>query len=77
MKVALLLGTLIGLLTVADVVFGTQAPAPRPHTSLGNVTLNRTLLADGQTLKPGTYEVRVTSDSPKPAPANRLTRRAM
>jgi hypothetical protein len=35
-------------------------------TSLGTVTLNRRVLADGQALAPGTYQVRLTADAPKP-----------
>ena len=33
---------------------------------LGSVTLTRKVLADGQPLAPGTYQVRLSSDQPKP-----------
>jgi hypothetical protein len=36
-------------------------------TSLGSVTLNKKVMADGQPLAPGTYQVRLTADMPKPA----------
>ena len=35
-------------------------------TALGNVTLNKAVMADGQRLTPGTYQVRLTNDQPKP-----------
>lgn len=34
--------------------------------SLGSVTLNRRVMADGKRLDPGTYQVRLTNESPKP-----------
>jgi hypothetical protein len=36
-------------------------------TSLGSVTLNRGVMADGKPLAAGTYQVRLTTDTPKPA----------
>jgi len=35
-------------------------------SSLGSVTLSKKVMADGQALAPGTYQVRLTSDTPKP-----------
>lgn len=35
-------------------------------TSLGTVTLSKKVMADGQPLAAGTYQVRLTNDSPKP-----------
>jgi hypothetical protein len=40
---------------------------PTAGTSLGNVTLPRRVLADGQPLAAGTYQVRVSSEMPTPA----------
>ena len=37
------------------------------NTALGSVTLNRRVTADGQPLAAGTYQVRLTTDEPKPA----------
>ena len=37
------------------------------NTSLGSVTLSRGVTADGQPLAAGTYQVRLSSDMPKPA----------
>jgi len=34
--------------------------------NLGSVTLTKKVMADGQPLAPGTYQVRLTSDMPKP-----------
>jgi hypothetical protein len=42
------------------------ASAQTANTALGTVTLNRAVMADGQRLTPGTYQVRLTNDSPKP-----------
>jgi hypothetical protein len=36
------------------------------NASLGTVTLNRRVMANGEPLAPGTYQVRLTTDSPKP-----------
>jgi hypothetical protein len=36
-------------------------------TALGSVTLTRGVMADGQRLDAGTYQVRLTNESPKPA----------
>jgi hypothetical protein len=36
-------------------------------TSLGSVTLKQKVTADGQPLAPGTYQVRLSADEPKPA----------
>lgn len=35
--------------------------------SLGSITLNRTVMADGKKLDAGTYQVRLTDEKPKPA----------
>lgn len=36
------------------------------NTSLGSVTLGKKVMADGKPLAPGTYQVRLTNDAPKP-----------
>jgi hypothetical protein len=43
-----------------------QTSAPKPGASLGSVTLRTPVMADGQRLAAGTYQVRLTSDAPKP-----------
>jgi hypothetical protein len=43
-----------------------QTP-PTAGSSLGNITLPRPVLADGQPLAAGTYQVRLSSDAPTPA----------
>src|SRR5262245_21210980 len=42
------------------------AQAAGAGTSLGSVTLGRNVMADGKPLAAGTYQVRLTTDSPKP-----------
>jgi hypothetical protein len=37
------------------------------NTSLGTVHIAKKVMADGKPLAPGTYQVRLTSDAPKPA----------
>jgi hypothetical protein len=44
-----------------------QGATAKGGTSLGTVTLNRKLTADGQALTAGTYQVRLTDDHPSPA----------
>jgi hypothetical protein len=41
--------------------------ASKPGTSLGSVTINHKVSADGKPLPTGTYQVRLTADEPKPA----------
>jgi hypothetical protein len=41
--------------------------AQSPATSLGSVTLNKKVMADGQPLPAGTYTVRLTGEHAKPA----------
>ena len=61
MKHALLVGTLVAALGVPAALLAQTA-----GTSLGSVPLNKKVMADGQPLAPGTYQVRLTSDIPKP-----------
>lgn len=44
------------------------AQAPAAGASLGSVTLNNKVMADGKPLAAGTYQVRLTGDGPKPGP---------
>ena len=62
MKHILLVGALVGLLGVG----GASAQTAKA-TSLGTVRLTMAVLADGQPLPAGTYQVRVSDDAVKPA----------
>lgn len=62
---AVLVGTLIAALGVPAVSVWAQT-TPAAGTSLGSVTLGRRVMADGQPLAAGTYQVRLSADSPKP-----------
>jgi hypothetical protein len=66
MKHAVLVGTLIGALVVPVISVSAQFAPPAAGASLGTVTLNRRVMADGKPLAPGTYQVRVTGETPKP-----------
>ena len=62
MKQALMAGALVAALGL-PVALSAQTAG----TSLGSVTLNKKVMADGQPLAPGTYQVRLTGDIAKPA----------
>jgi hypothetical protein len=62
MKQALMAGALVAALGLPAALSAQTA-----GTSLGSVTLNKKVMADGQPLAPGTYQVRLTADIPKPA----------
>ena len=66
MKHAVLVGTLIAALGVPLVSVSAQLAPPAAGASLGSVTLNRRVMADGKPLAPGTYQVRLTGETPKP-----------
>jgi hypothetical protein len=57
---------LVGMLAAA-LGLPIAVSAQTAGTSLGSITLARRVMADGQPLAAGTYQVRLTSDSPKPA----------
>jgi hypothetical protein len=59
MKHAFLVGALLAALGVAGY-------AQTSNTSLGTVTLSRAVMANGEKLAAGTYQVRLTNDQPKP-----------
>jgi hypothetical protein len=63
MKQALLVGALVAALGLPAAVSAQTA-----GTSLGSVTLSKKVMANGQPLPPGTYQVRLTEDVP-PQPA--------
>ena len=61
-----LVGTLVGALALsASLAAQSQKPAAA-GAALGSVTLKTAVMADGQRLAAGTYQVRLTGDSPKP-----------
>ena len=74
MKHVVLVATLVASLSAAAVVSGQTAPTT--GSSLGSVTLAKRVMADGQPLAAGTYQVRLSADVPKPGCARRRTRRA-
>lgn len=57
------------LLTAVLAMASVAAPsfAQTPASSLGSVTLTRGVMADGKRLNAGTYQVRLTDESLKPA----------
>jgi hypothetical protein len=59
-----LVGVLVTALAAAVPASG-QAPATA-GTSLGSITLGRAVMANGERLAAGTYQVRLTADEPKP-----------
>jgi hypothetical protein len=59
-------GTLVGTLALSvSLAAQTQKPGAA-GAALGSVTLKTAVMADGQRLGAGTYQVRLTGDSPKP-----------
>ena len=64
MKGLVLLGALAGALA-ATTAFA-QTGSSNAGASLGTVHLAKKVLADGKPLAAGTYQVRLTSDEPKP-----------
>jgi hypothetical protein len=51
---------------LVSLVAAGSAYAQGANTSLGTVTLGKKVMADGKPLAAGTYQVRLTSDAPKP-----------
>ena len=63
-----LVGVLVGALGLS-VSLAAQTQTQKPGAagaSLGTVTFKTAVMADGQRLAAGTYQVRLTGDSPKP-----------
>ncbi len=59
-----LIGVIAAVLVFAGSVWAQQPTAP----SLGTVTITQPVLAGGQRLAPGTYEVRLTAETLEPLP---------
>jgi hypothetical protein len=57
---------LVLVAALASLVAAGSAYAQGANASLGTVTLGKKVMADGKPLAPGTYQVRLTSDTPKP-----------
>ena len=66
MKQVVLVGPLIAALAAPAVLVSAQTPPSTSGTALGSVTLNKKVMADGQPLAPGIYQVRLSADTPKP-----------
>jgi hypothetical protein len=63
-----LVGTAVAaLLSVGAAAQTPQGQVPSGETSLGSVNLPRAVMANGQTLRAGTYQVRLTAESAQPA----------
>lgn len=73
MKHGFLAGALLAALALAASPVHAQrsqqqgAAAAKGGSTLGTVTLNRKLMADGQALTAGTYQVRLSDERPSPA----------
>lgn len=66
MKQALVVGILVAAMTVpAGIVSGQSAPTA--GTTIGTVNIPQRVMADGQPLPAGTYQVRLSANMPKPA----------
>lgn len=62
-----LVGTVVAaLLSVTAAAQTPQGQVPAAQTSLGSVRIPRAVMANGQTLPAGTYQVRLTAESPQP-----------
>jgi hypothetical protein len=65
MKHVLVVGAFVSALALPVSLFA-QTSAPAAGAALGSVTLKTAVMANGQRLAAGTYQVRLTGDSPKP-----------
>jgi hypothetical protein len=66
MKQVIFAGVLAAVLATGVAPASAQT-ASKQGTSLGSVTINHKVTANGEALPAGTYQVRLTSDEPKPA----------
>ena len=57
----------VGMLAAAVAAVGLVPAEAQTSTSLGSVTLKRSVKANGQALAAGTYTVRLTAEEPAPA----------
>ncbi len=63
-----LVGTVAALMLSMPTAAQTpQGQVPTTETSLGSVRIPRTVMANGQALSAGTYQVRLTAESAQPA----------
>jgi hypothetical protein len=64
-----LVGTAVAVLLSVSVAAQTspQGQVPTGETSLGSVNLPRAVMANGQTLRAGTYQVRLTAENAQPS----------
>jgi hypothetical protein len=61
---SVLIGALVGALAASTAFAQSTASG---NMTLGTVHIAKKVMADGKPLAPGTYQVRLTSDAPKPA----------
>ena len=66
MKHVILAGFMAAMLATGAAPVSAQTAA-KAGMSLGSVTINHKVTADGKALPTGTYQVRLTADEPKPA----------
>jgi len=66
MKHVILAGFMAAMLATGAAPASAQT-ASKAGMSLGSVTINHKVTADGKALPTGTYQVRLTADEPKPA----------
>jgi len=57
---------LVLVAALASMMAAGSAYAQGTNSSLGSVTLGKKVMADGKPLPAGTYQVRLTTDTPKP-----------
>jgi hypothetical protein len=60
---------MIGLLTACTLTAGMAIAQPGGETTLGDVKIPRSVKADGKPLAAGTYQVRLTAQTPTPPAA--------
>jgi len=59
---------IVALLSVGAAAQTTQpGQVPSTETALGSVSIPRAVMANGETLRPGTYQVRLTAESAQPS----------
>jgi hypothetical protein len=64
----LALTAMVGLLSVGTAAQSTpQGQVPAGEANLGSVTLPRAVMANGQVVGPGTYQLRLSAESVQPA----------
>jgi len=67
MKQVILTGALMAALAMPAMASAQAAAKSDAGTSLGSVALTKKVMAGGQPLAPGTYQVRLTGERPSPA----------